>query len=266
MAHTVTWLRGGTLLALGAWLMLAGACSSQQEASLSALHYFQKGNAAYQAEDYRRAIAHYKMALQFDDESPDIYYNLGLAYYRVAAYDDAVEAYQRALKLDPGFSDAHLNLALAYDKLYNSAAADLHYNRYRALATGNKPHDAAPTAASSQSAGGSFQPIAATSGGGSQPRTSGFEPVSNLPGVKSAGGPRPGTSFSMPQTVHAGAGARLEPEGAGSSQLGRSLAPPPVRRIPIPTSRIQAGQPEAPANPFKGNPRWWTQDAASPNP
>src|SRR3990172_695638 len=110
MAHTVTCLRGGALLLLGAWLALAGACTSQQEVSLSALHYFQKGNAAYQAEAYARAIEHYKLALQFDDEAPDIYYNLGLAYYRVAAYNDAVEAYQHAIKLDPAFADANLNL------------------------------------------------------------------------------------------------------------------------------------------------------------
>ena len=263
MAHTVTRLRGGALLLLGAWLALAGACTSQQEVSLSALHYFQKGNAAYQAEAYARAIEHYKLALQFDDEAPDIYYNLGLAYYRVAAYKDAVEAYQHAIKLDAAFADANLNLALAYDKLYNAAAADLHYNRYRALVTGNRPHDAAPTAASSQSAGGTFQPVAASGAG--RPTTAGFQPVGSLSGVKGGGPARPGTSFSVPQTATAGAGLGYPPEGAGRTQAARSQPPPPVRRAPIPTARIQAGEPEAPSNPFQGNPRWWTQDAASPS-
>src|SRR3972149_769718 len=129
-AAMATWLRGSALAVLGAGLALLGACSPQPEGALSALHYFQKGNAAYQAEDYPRAIGHYKLALQFDEQAPDLYYNLGLAYYRIGAYGDSVAAYQQAIKLDPAFSDAQLNLALAYDKLYNAPAANLHYNRY----------------------------------------------------------------------------------------------------------------------------------------
>ena len=236
MARTTALLRGGSLALLGAWLALAGACSSQQEQALSALHYFQRGNAAYQAEDYRRAIDHYRMALDFDQEAPDVHYNLGLAYYRTGAYDDAVASYQQAVKLDSAFADAHLNLALAYDRLYNTAAANLHYNRYRSLVTGSVTPP--PVAAAGRSAGG--QPVAGAAAAGAQ---------------AAAGNPAR-TSLIVPQGARPG----VAPEGARVSTVPQCARPGTVP----PADGLQTSQPVAP-NPFQGNSKWWTQDTASRN-
>lgn len=238
MAPKAIWLRGCALALLGLWLAMGAACSSQQEVKLSALHYFERGNKAFQAEDYRRAIRHYRTALEFDDQSPDIYYNLGLAYYRVGAYKDAVAADQHAVKLDPTFADAHLNMALAYDKLYNATAADLHYNRYRSLMTGKKEVDAIP--AGDVPMDTSDQPVG------------GFQSVSTLSGVAGQGGASGGagsvTGQGLPEGATAG-GIKLPPQG------GRPGTIPPA------SSLRQAEQPQ-PRNPFKGNAKWWTQDAA----
>jgi Tfp pilus assembly protein PilF len=241
MARTTALLRGGSLALLGAWLALAGACSSQQEQALSALHYFQRGNAAYQAEDYRRAIDHYRMALDFDQEAPDVHYNLGLAYYRTGAYDDAVASYQQAVKLDPAFADAHLNLALAYDRLYNAAAANLHYNRYRSLVTGSVTPP--PVAAAGRSAGG--QPVAGASAAGA-----------GAGAAQAAAGNPARTSLIVPQGARPG----VAPEGARVSTVPQGARPGTVP----PADGLQTSQPVAP-NPFQGNSKWWTQDTASRN-
>jgi tetratricopeptide (TPR) repeat protein len=270
MAAMATWLRGSALALLGACLALAGACSSQQEVALSALHYFQKGNAAYQAEDYPRAVEHYRMALQFDDEAPDIYYNLGLAYYRVGAYEDAVAAYQQAVKLDPAFSDAHLNLALAYNKLYNAPAANLHYNRYRTLASGNAQKDLAPppppaTAGSSASVGG-FQRVAAPPGAESASRgaSAGAGAQAATLGATAGGVPvsASGAAISRPQP------ATFSPPqigGGGARRTTSLVVPQPARPgTAAPAESLPATQ-QAQPNPFQGNAKWWTQDAASQN-
>ncbi|MCH9046793.1 MAG: tetratricopeptide repeat protein [SAR324 cluster bacterium] len=115
--------------------LLVAACAARHETSLSALHHFNRGNAAYAAEDFRRAITHYQRAVDFDESAADIHYNLGLAYYRAETFEEAARSYHRAIELDPLFADAHLNLALAYDKLYNLEAAHHHYNTYRKLLT-----------------------------------------------------------------------------------------------------------------------------------
>jgi tetratricopeptide (TPR) repeat protein len=243
-------LRRAALALLGAWLLTALACSSQQEQALSALHYFQKGNAAYQAEDYRRAIEHYQMALKFDDASPDVYYNLGLAYYRVSAYDDAVKAYQQALKLDPAFADAHLNVALAYDKLYNAAAANLHYNRYRTLVTGENEQAAAAAAPM----GNPVAPSANT--------------AMALPAGAGAGQARPAT-VKLPAGFNPSAVGALQPATApgpgGRARPATSLVVPQGTRpgaVP-PAAGLQEATQAPPPNPFEGNTKWWTQDAAS---
>lgn len=225
------------LLLAGGALLGAGACTSEQESALSALHYFQRGNAAFQAEDYSRAVEHYRMALQFDADAPDIHYNLGLAYYKAGDYEDAAQAFKAAVKLDPAFAEAHLNLALAYDKLYNASAANLHYNRYRALVTGQQDRDAA-TAGASPPAGSAAQAAARA-----------------VP-VRTAVAGRPG---GVPAGAPAG-------RPAGVAQSAAVQAARELRRgrpAPAPTHGAPATQ-EAP-NPFEGNAKWWTQDTGNLN-
>lgn len=228
------------LLLAGGAVLWMGACTSEQESALSALHYFQRGNAALQAEDYPRAVEHYRMALKFDADAPDIHYNLGLAYYKAGDYEDAAKAFQDAVKLDPAFAEAHLNLALAYDRLYNASAANQHYNRYRDLVTGQREKDGAT--AGTPPAGGAAQASARA-----------------VP-VRSAGAGRPGAApGAAAARVSAG-----RPAGVGQSaavqaarELRRSAA------APAPTHGAPAAR-EAP-NPFEGNAKWWTQDTGNLN-
>lgn len=148
------WLPVAALL-VAALLVSLGACSpAQTEVENSVLHSFQRGNQAFAAEDYSRAIGHYQRAVALDNGVADLHYNLGLAYYQVGEYQAAVKAYLQAIALDGGFADAHHNLALAYDKLYEPNAAHLHYNTYRQLTTGMTPGQTPPLTASVKGAPG----------------------------------------------------------------------------------------------------------------
>lgn len=269
----------GTVLSLA---LLLGGCASQEQASLSALHYFQRGNAAYEAEDYPRAIEHYRMALEFDAQAPDIHYNLGLAYYRMHAWEPAADAFQRATQLDPRFADAYLNLALAYDKLYNAPAAHQAYNRYRALAVGD---DAPPGAAATAAASASGRPGTATAAGGTAAGVD-FRPSAARPPGQPAGsvnGSADGAQRVEDLLKALGVSPPPAEGAAGATQAG----PPGMRartagsaRATIPggaqgaaqgygqgttqANTAPAGQAEPP-NPYEGNAKWWTQDAASRN-
>jgi Flp pilus assembly protein TadD len=222
-----------------ALLLAASGCAATSAPSLSALHYFRAGNNAYQAEDYRHAIALYRRALQYDDGAADFHYNLGLAYYRVEAYEDAVQAYQRALAIDPELADAHHNLALAYHKLYNLTAADHHYNTYLRLVTGPRQNDDAatgtPTGTPTGTVTGSPSAITAQAGVPAARAVQGIQAVV------------PGASHRAP----AGQGLPWDPARA--------------QRVP-PAIGGAGGQGTAsdPNNPFQGTDKWWTQDPANP--
>lgn len=131
--------RTGVVLAALIALGLLAGCTTVQERKLSALHYFNRGNAAFMAEDYGRALQHYRMALDLDAQSAELHFNMGLAFSRIGDDERAVEAYGRALDLRGDFAEAHLNAALAYNRLYNLEAADFHYNAYRRLVVGTPP-------------------------------------------------------------------------------------------------------------------------------
>ncbi|HUJ75459.1 MAG TPA: hypothetical protein VL359_11400, partial [bacterium] len=74
--------RGAAALTLLAALLAVGACSStrQEQARLSALHFFNQGNQAFAEEDYLRAAHLYQEAIHLDGRSAVLYYNLGLSY------------------------------------------------------------------------------------------------------------------------------------------------------------------------------------------
>lgn len=115
---------------------LLGGCSSYSRAGEnSVLHYFQRGNEAFAAEDFRRAIIHYRNALTLEPDAPDLHYNLGLSYYRAGDFRSAVRAYSNAIELDGNFPNAHHNLALAYNKLSRPGMAHRAYNTYRKLSS-----------------------------------------------------------------------------------------------------------------------------------
>ena len=71
-----------------------------------------EAEAAYNGEDYPKAIEMYEAVLQKYGESANVYYNLGNAYYKAGKLAPAILNYERCLLLNPGDSDARFNLEL----------------------------------------------------------------------------------------------------------------------------------------------------------
>ena len=217
--------RLGVLLAVLVALPLIG-CSGQKDPdpSISALHFFQRGNAAYLDQDYPGAVHWYLRAREENPLSPDIAYNLGLAHYQSGAYELATKAFREALRLDPKFADAHMNLALALDRLYDRAAAHYHYSQYQALAINNAP-GASRTAPETVSATPAQAPVIRRS-----------PPGAPLPGAGAAG-----NQTSKPGRVSAGA-------ESGTAQVTPARATPAVRR----TTGGTASAPDPASSGVKG--------------
>lgn len=74
---------------------------------------FQKGNEAYQKENYELAIACYQAIVEDGYEGAVLYYNLGNAYFKAKQNAEAILWYERALRLDPSNEDIKHNIAFA---------------------------------------------------------------------------------------------------------------------------------------------------------
>ena len=71
-----------------------------------------EAEAAYNGEDYPKAIEMYEAVLQKYGESANVYYNLGNAYYKAGKLAPAILNYERCLLLNQGDIDARFNLEL----------------------------------------------------------------------------------------------------------------------------------------------------------
>lgn len=67
------------------------------------------GILALRAEDYERAIALFKTAIQDDPEDHESYFAMGIAYEKMGDYDEAEGAYKRAVSM-PGLDDEEVVL------------------------------------------------------------------------------------------------------------------------------------------------------------
>jgi tetratricopeptide (TPR) repeat protein len=76
--------------------------------------------------DLPKAAAQFRLASQWDDSIPDVYYNLGLAYFRQQKLADATQVLEQALAKDPGKLETRrlLGVARFMGKDY-AGAADL---------------------------------------------------------------------------------------------------------------------------------------------
>lgn len=222
------------ILAIALCALAAASCSSQREEAISALHHFNRGNAAYRIEDYTRAITHFNRALELDEGAADVYYNLGLAYYRSGNYKLAVAALNSALAARPGLADAHFNLALAYDRLYNPDSAHAHYESYRAMVGGRRKN-------STQT------PAASRFGGGAR------GPAISQAAPTSAAGPQPvrQTARGAPQGQHPAV-----PSGNATGVRRQ----PAVRARPAPRQAAPATGAQTMQNPSGDQQKWWIQD------
>ena len=132
--------------------VLMAACSSEQEVRISALHHFERGNHAYEQEDYRGAVRQYLAAIELDEEISEVHYNLGLSYYRIGEWELAAQSLDQARRITPKRPEIHYNLALVYNKQYDIELAHRHFNTYRELAA----HD--PTRLAKKAAQARAQP------------------------------------------------------------------------------------------------------------
>ncbi len=129
-------------LLLALTVVSVGACSSKkkpakQQEKLSALHYFNQGNTAFQSMAYGDAVNNFRKAIELDPKRPEFHYNLGLSYYHIGNYEGSVEAFTASTKIDPKMADPYYNMALAYNHMSKSEEANRMYNKYQELIRGD---------------------------------------------------------------------------------------------------------------------------------
>ncbi len=72
------------------------------------------GNAYYEKNDSKRALAYYKKVLEIEPDNVEAYVNLGNAYFSIEEFKKSVESYLLALQYDPEDSNIYSNLGVAY--------------------------------------------------------------------------------------------------------------------------------------------------------
>ena len=85
--------------------------------------YYGLGWIFFDEEQYDRAIAAFKNAINIDPEFKEAHNHLGAAYIKQEKYAEAIEVLKEALKIDEQFKEAYFNLALSYLELGEFEAA-----------------------------------------------------------------------------------------------------------------------------------------------
>jgi tetratricopeptide (TPR) repeat protein len=99
---------------------------SPPTATMTAMDFYHKGQAAYNAHDYQGAVADLTQALSLKPDEATAYYSRGLAYYYLDDYKAAVADFTQTLTLAPKDATAYHDRGLTYFKLrdYEAAIAD----------------------------------------------------------------------------------------------------------------------------------------------
>ena len=97
--------------------------------AINAQDLIKSANAAYEKDEYDRAIELYSKAAQEQGTSSELYYNIGNAHYRLGNMGEAILYYERALKLDPSNGDARTNLEFVKEKInVDTASGDSYFS------------------------------------------------------------------------------------------------------------------------------------------
>ena len=102
-------------------------CIAQTSGTVSkeaSMGFAERGDSAYEKDNFVAAEQFYLRAIKEEGSSPAIFYNLGNAYYRQGNLGKAVVNYERALKLDPTDDDARTNLEFVQEKLTDKQLDD----------------------------------------------------------------------------------------------------------------------------------------------
>lgn len=89
---------------------------SRIEEKTEAEEWVDKGNNAYDANDYDEAIKCYKKAADLDPNLVNAHYNLGVIYGKKEMLDNAIAEYNKVLAINPRYYAAHNNLGAVYMK------------------------------------------------------------------------------------------------------------------------------------------------------
>ncbi|WP_290699317.1 tetratricopeptide repeat protein [Lacinutrix sp.] len=98
-----------------------------------ALKQFSLGIEAGEAQDYEKALKHYKKAVAIDKKFAFAWDNLGITYRLLNKNKEAVEAYKKSLKLDAKGKIPLMNIGVAYEKLGEYDNAIKYYNKYKKI-------------------------------------------------------------------------------------------------------------------------------------
>ncbi|MEA5550910.1 tetratricopeptide repeat protein [Anabaena cylindrica UHCC 0172] len=85
-----------------------------QEENLNFTDYYERGNAAYQKQDYAQAIENFTQGIKKNPSFSKLYMNRGNARYNMNDYEGALADYTQALKINPQEVKAMVNRGNAY--------------------------------------------------------------------------------------------------------------------------------------------------------
>lgn len=98
-----------------------------------AMKFYDKGQVAFQKEEYEIAIVMFNKAVKKDKKFAFAWDNLGYSYRRIGNYKKAIESYKKSLALDPKGKMPLMNIAVAYqldNDLENSKKAYETYKKF----------------------------------------------------------------------------------------------------------------------------------------
>ena len=101
---------------------------SQQNQSISAEIYLDRGNDKYESGDYKGAIAEYTQAIRLKPDYASAYYNRGNVKDDLGQYLAAIDDYDTAIRLKPNYASAYYNRGLAKMKSEQFSAAIADYD------------------------------------------------------------------------------------------------------------------------------------------
>ena len=102
----------GIIAAVGASVYFAPQWYKKQYRKLWGYYYVYKGDKAYKASKYQRAVDYYMKGLEYYPEHSKARCNLGHLYVVYENYYAAAEAYNEALKYDPNYNSCRMDYGI----------------------------------------------------------------------------------------------------------------------------------------------------------
>lgn len=92
-------------------------------------NFKEKGDKAYDARDFNKAIIYYSLDVGFRPHAIDSWYNLAGSLAKIKMFEESVKCYDKVIELNPKDADAWFNKGNALKSMGNINAAVECYNR-----------------------------------------------------------------------------------------------------------------------------------------